>query len=539
MNRAVPDTLVAPPPAPPLPTRARVLLGAAFAAGYLVLDWVSYIHPLQQSGITPWNPQPALAIALLMLGGRGWLPMVFAAAVAAEWLVRGNLPWSAATLLVATVLCMGYAGMAWALSGRFAVDAGLGSLRDAVRLVCVVAAGALLTGALYVAALLATGAVPLAEPATALVRYWIGDAVGILVTLPLVLMMSVPGRRREMAELLRRPESLGHGLGVAVALGAVFAGPASDRAKYFYVLFLPLIFAATRLGLVGAALCTLLIQGAIIVAGESAGYQDLTVLQFQSLLIALAVTGLFLGVTVDERRRAEEELRRSLRFAAAGEMAAALAHELNQPLTALSTYARASQAMLRSGEPAPGTLEQTLDKLLAESTRAADVVRRLRDFFRTGATGLAPLSLGALAARMAEAQRGEAGRRGVCIEVQAPAPGAEILGDATQLGVVLRNLYANAIEAAAGGAEPRRVRIVVETATSAARLEVHDSGPGVRPADAARIFEPFETTRATGMGMGLAISRAIVEAHGGHLSAEPGRHGLFRMTLPLREPDHG
>jgi len=102
---------------------------------------------------------------------------------------------------------------------------------------------------------------------------------------------------------------------------------------------------------------------------------------------------------------------------------------------------------------------------------------------------------------------------------------------------VLRNLLANAIEAAATGPVPRRVRVEVRPdARGAARVTVRDTGPGVRREDADRIFEPFESTRATGMGMGLAISRAVVEAHGGRLWTEPGPEGVFTFTLPAAEP---
>jgi hypothetical protein len=136
------------PPASPSavlgPARAA-LLGAAFVAGYIALDWLSYIHPMQQFGITPWNPQPALAIGLLALRGQRWLPAVFLAAVLSEWLVRGAHAGWPATLVIGAVLALCYAAIARALTGRYAVRPELDSRRDAIRLVAVVAAGALAT----------------------------------------------------------------------------------------------------------------------------------------------------------------------------------------------------------------------------------------------------------------------------------------------------------------------------------------------------------------------------------------------------------
>ncbi|HYC37600.1 MAG TPA: ATP-binding protein [Usitatibacter sp.] len=517
---------------------ADAALVAGFMAGYLVLDWVSYIHPLQEFGITPWNPQPALAIALLMVRGQAWIPVVFAATLAAEWLVRGApAPWPS-TLLIAIVLALGYAAIARALTGRFAVSGALETRRDAVRLVGVVAVGTFATGVLYLAALLSAHIGPLEQPFSALVRFWIGDAVGVLVTLPFVLMLSVPRRRREFAAMLASREAIAHVGAAALAFFLVFSAPPAEAVKYFYVLFLPLIFIATRLGLAGSTLAALGIQAAVILSGELAHYQALTVFELQALLIALTVTGLFLGITVDERRRAEEELRRGMRLAAAGEMAAALAHELNQPLTAVATYARAGQMIAARPEADAALLSETLRKLVDESTRAAEVVRRLRDFFRTGATRLAPVPLAGLVQRALSSVRPAAESAGVVVESHVDDT-AWLLADEVQLEVVLRNLLSNAIQATAGSDRAREVRIHASIEGGAAVIVVEDSGPGVAEADAERIFAPFETSRASGMGMGLAISRAIVEAHGGSLRAEPRPRGRFRLQIALAEHSHG
>ena len=512
-----------------------LLLGLAFAASYVLLDWVSFIHPLQQYGITPWNPQPALAIALLMFAGQRWLPLVAAAAAAAEVLVRGAPAGPFATLLFAGVLALCYAAIARALTGRFVISPELRSRRDVVRLVAVVTVGALVTGFLYIGVLLATGLGPAAQPFAALVRFWIGDAVGILVTLPVVFMLAVPARRAQLRELLDR-RALFDALFLAGTLVVVFTRPVEQQLRFFYALFLPLVWLATRHGMAGAGIATLAIQMAVIVVGEAGSYPALTIFELQSLLMALAVTGLFLGVTVDERARAERELRHSMRMRAAGEMAAALAHELNQPLTSLTTYARALRIIAESPERDMALLARTVPKLVDEAERAAEVVRRLRDFFRTGATQLAPLRLEEAAARAVAALAERAAAADVALRLEGGARAPVVEADAVQLDIVLRNLLGNAIEAAAAAAPPRSVRVALDWDAQRLRADVLDSGPGVPPADVERVFEPFETTRASGMGMGLAISRAIIEAHGGALWAEPGPPGHFRFTLPLRHP---
>ena len=535
MDSSFPQKRPAAPAAPRGAARAS-LLAAGFVPAYVAADWMSYIHPMQQSGITPWNPQPALAIALLMLAGQRALPLVFIAALAAEWLVRGTAGGWPSALLVAAVLSLGYAAIAHALTHRFAISPALARGRDTWRLVLVVALGALVTGALFVGALVASRIGPVDEPFRALVRFWIGDAVGILVTLPAVLMLSVPARREELRRMLRTRDAPLLVAGTALALLVVFASPEADQVKFFYVLFLPLIAASVRHGLAGSVIAAVVIQGAVIVSGELAGYQSLTIFEFQALLIALTVTGQILGETLDERRRAERELRATLRMAAAGEMAAALAHELNQPLTAVSTYARASQLLAGAPQRDPRELQQALEKLALEAHRAADVVRRLRDFFRTGATRLDEASVAQLAAAAIETQRAaaEAGAVQVTLAVADGLPTSQV--DDTQVQLVLRNLLANSIEAARCAEGERRVRLELEPDhAGGVRGAVIDSGPGVAPADVERIFEPFESGRAAGMGMGLTISRAIIEAHGGRLWAEPGTPGTFHFTLPRRE----
>jgi signal transduction histidine kinase len=133
-----------------------------------------------------------------------------------------------------------------------------------------------------------------------------------------------------------------------------------------------------------------------------------------------------------------------------------------------------------------------------------------------------------------ERMRSRADAQGVALTLEARDDLPEVLADATQVEVVLRNLVANAIDAAVAGTQPRRVAVrVVREGAALLRACVEDSGAGVSEPDAERIFEPFETTRASGMGMGLAISRAVVEAHGGRLWVESGSAGRFCFTLPV------
>ena len=512
--------------------RSRLFL--AFLASYLLLDWLSYVHPLQQSSITPWNPHPALAVGLLALRGQRWLPAVFLAALAAEVAVRHMPAGVGTTLLVSLMLALGYGAIAAALSGLISSGDALRSRRGLLRLIGVIAVGTLVTGALYVGALWSSGA-PLPAPYfAALLQFWIGDCVGILVTLPLLLMWQDPVRRVELAAAFREPAIYLQALLIMVALWLVFGPIFAEPFKFFYVLFLPLIWTAVRFGLQGAALAVLEIQLGVISVAQFTSYPALTVYELQALLIAVTITGLFLGVTVDERRRAIYDLKQSLRLAAAGEMSAAIAHELNQPLAALGSYARAAVLLSEASELDRTQLADTLRKVLAESNRAADVVRRLRDFFQTGATELRAQSLPELVEAISQAYRNRAGHFGIDIKQRIDGNTREVLVDRLQIEVVLRNLLANGIEAASLGSEPRSVVIEIGPAENGfVRTMIRDSGNGVAPELCERVFEPFWSSRATGMGMGLAISRAIVEAHGGRIWVESDRHGAFGFTLPV------
>jgi two-component system sensor kinase FixL len=181
--------------------------------------------------------------------------------------------------------------------------------------------------------------------------------------------------------------------------------------------------------------------------------------------------------------------------------------------------------------------------MIAESGRAAEVVRRLRDFFRTGAMKLEPVHAGQLVSGISQQFFAQLREHGVELKV-GDMPPLAMLADRLQIELVLRNLLANALEAVQERpAGERRITVSaqlldsnrrgVKTRGSCLQLTVADSGKGVSEALAARLFEPFVSSKASGLGLGLVLSRAIMEAHGGSLWAEVGDHGIFRLALPL------
>jgi C4-dicarboxylate-specific signal transduction histidine kinase len=223
----------------------------------------------------------------------------------------------------------------------------------------------------------------------------------------------------------------------------------------------------------------------------------------------------------------------------AGEMGASIAHELNQPLLAVVAYAKAGKLCAEAGDGERARLLDTLDKLVVEAKRAAEVVRRLRDLFRLGAAQRVIASVDVPVHRAVDGARGRAEALSVTMAVNAGERPPMVLLDPLQIEVVVANLIANALDSLAAPSRPGRIDVTIEASRDAVTVSVRDDGAGIAAADAERVFDPLVTTKATGMGMGLTISRAIVEAHGGRMWIEPGPGGKLHFTLPRDRASYG
>lgn len=519
---------------PPAPGAALI---AAFLVGYVLLDWVSFIDPVGPLGITPWNPAPGLALFLLLRYGLRFAPWLFVAVLAADVIVRGApAPWPV-LVAAAVVLTAGYALLGALLRGRLRWRGELSTLRDATvfTLASAVATGVIALA--YVSVFVVSGALPAASFPHSVAQYWVGDLIGVVVTTPLLLIAS----RATGVAFARSPLEIGAQiLAIFAGLWIVFESGFGEELKLFYVLFPPLIWIAMRHGVAGSVYAALLMQVGVIVALTFGGHLPGAVLDFQVLLLALAATGLFLGAAVEERVTTERrlhdkqvELDRSLRTAAASELASVLAHELNQPLSAVASYARACELLIASGDPGQELLP-TLRKVVAEANRAGTVMRRLREFVLTGSVRRAPIDVSSLLAGAAGAARPLAQRHGVALFVDVPPGIPDVLGDRIQVETVLHNLVTNAIDATRGSNGQKTVRLSARVDDSQfIRLCVADDGSGVLPEIAGTLFEPLKSSKAQGLGLGLPISRSIVEAHGGRLWLEPAAQGAcFCLTLP-------
>jgi two-component system sensor kinase FixL len=257
-------------------------------------------------------------------------------------------------------------------------------------------------------------------------------------------------------------------------------------------------------------------------------------------------TGFFQDLTEREAAAArvqtlQTELLQISRLSAMGEMASALAHELNQPLSAISNYLRGGERLLRNDDPDSPALA-AMDKAATQAMRAGDIIRRLRDFVVRGESDRNMESLRELIEEASALGLIGVKELGVTTSFNADPGVDEVFVDKVQIQQVVINLMRNAIDAMRGSAR-RELRVTLSVGPdNMAMLTVADSGPGISPRVADHLFQPFVTTKgAQGMGVGLSISRTIIEAHGGRIWAEPNPAGgaIFRFTVPMGDPKGG
>ncbi|WP_142850493.1 ATP-binding protein [Telmatospirillum sp. J64-1] len=525
--------------------RGTLWLAAAFVLVYLPFDWITFIHERPALNITPWNPPAGLYLALLLWVGARGTPLVYGTLVLADLLIRGY-PGSWWSLLLSNlVIVCGYTAAALFLRRIVRIDPQLGRLKDVAWLVGTVFIGSAVVALFYVGTLVAEGAFPLAELPVLAFQYWLGDVTGIAVVAPLLLVHGRPGHdilrhwRRFLASV---PVTPFQALSLLAALTAVFLPFAQGQFNLFYLLFLPLIWIAVTKGLRGAVFAAFAIQAGLIAGLQVTGQPVASIIYHQTLMLALALTALFLGCVVSERRRVEIGLREHqnqlahiARLTVTGEMASALAHELNQPLLAAISYTRAAQRVLGGTEAPPKALE-LMNKAVGQAERAGEVIRGLRTFLGKGPPQVEPVAVAEIVREALTLARADTSYNSVRLQVDLPEGLPPVLADRIQIEQVLLNLVHNSIDAmAVTEVGKREIAVRVFSGTDGQVIfAVTDSGPGVPPEMVDRLYSPFATTKPAGMGLGLPICRSIIEAHGGRLwlEASSDNGACFHFSLP-------
>ena len=540
---------------PPLRTVGALASGAGALLIYLLLEWLSFIHEYKGLPITPWNPGLGVLLALMILGGGRYVLVLFVGALTAEFVViESDLP-PVLSVAVAGVMTVGYGAVAVAIRRRSCLDVALHRLHDIMILLGMGIGAAILVAVLLPSLLIVGGQLDLADAPAAALPLFIGDAIGIAVMTPLILRLF--GRAGSWSQM-RWPMALGE-IGFYVLVGSfvfwIAEGENGSNLRLFYIFFLPVVVAAIRHGIDGACVALCLIQLVLVGLAQMRGYDAFAFTEAQSLMLVLTTTGLIVGAVVSERQASdrtaretqarlkekEAEAAQAARLNLMSGMASALAHEINQPMTAARALARSVQQILRMPDGDFARADANISTVIAQIDHAGEVIRRVRDFIRRGQPSFSEITIRELLDDALALVKDTALTNGIRIQLELAEPLPKVYGDAVQLQQVIVNLVQNAIDSIGSGAQADGlVRVGAASLDDPRRLEfwVWDNGGGLSSELASHVFEPFRTSKSEGLGLGLAICASIVQSHGGRIWLESGLAGAteFRFSLPL-EPE--
>jgi two-component system sensor kinase FixL len=518
-----------------------IALAVGYVIVYLLLDWASYVEPVRHTGVTAWNPSTGLLMALLLSRGERWTPLVAIGCFLGDLLIDdAPAPWRT-TVITSLYVAVVYTAASWVLRRRDFRPA-IETPADAAWFVGAIAAATGVAAAGYVYILMSAAQLEPGEAWGSIGRYWIGEFNGIIALTPVLLLRPDPAAVRE--HFRRRPrEFILQCLGIAAGVGLAFVLAAARDVRMFFPLFFPVTWIALRNGVGGAMISVSLAQAAMVAALELT-HGSIPLFDVQFPLLTLGITALFLGALANQRAQIMHQmfeqdaaLQRAMQFAVAGQLASALAHEINQPMTALLSYLRAAALLAESSAPANERVATTLHKADAEAMRAIEVLRRLREFYRGGGVHQEDVDVGAVCERVVDALRDRIRRSGVELQVSSAARLPTVVSDRTQLEIVVHNLVTNALDAlnelTPSKGQLRRIEVRAHARAMDVLITVEDSGPGVSADVADRLFEPLVTSKVSGMGLGLSLSRSMLRTQGGDLWVEAGRLAGARFVIRL------
>jgi two-component system, LuxR family, sensor kinase FixL len=540
-----------------LPRQAAA--AGAFLLVYVVLEWISFIHEYRGVPVTPWNPGLGVVFALMVLSGPRYGAVLFAGVVIAETTVlQTKLQWPI-ILGIAAIFTIVYGTVATVARKHLQLDVGLYHLRDVVILLVAGVCGAVLAALLLSLLLLLDAQLERSDVLVTSGPFLVGDIIGMAIMTPLTLRLVAGSRPLSIGRLRDLvPELLLYAALLVASLWIIVGAQSVDGFKFFYLLFLPVVVAAVRYGLDGACVSLAFTQFGLVGIMRLYGFDAQTFTEFQVLMLVLTATGLTVGVVVSERKNAdrlvqeaeartkekEAEAAQAARYNLVSGMASALAHEINQPMTAARALARSAQHILGTPDPDLPRAASNLATLIAHIDHAGGVVSHMREFLRRGRPRMSTLIVRSMLLDALSLIRAQASAHAITIELDVADDLPPVYADRVQLEQVVLNFVHNALEAITGARQTNgRIRIAAARFDGPARIEIHisDNGPGIRDEFADRLFAPLTTSKSEGLGLGLSIIAAIVESHGGRVWLHSGQAGAteFRFSLPLNTSQAG
>jgi two-component system, LuxR family, sensor kinase FixL len=530
----------------------NALTAVALLLTYIGLEWVSFIHEHEGVPATPWNPGLGVAFAVLVLRGPAYgLPLFVGVLIAEIFVLHTDLT-APIIVAMAAVISASFSAAAVVARRHLQLDVGLSHVRDVLVLLAVGTAAAAMSAVLVSLLLLAADELTIGDLTQSSFPLFVGDIIGIAVMTPLLLRLSL--RRPDIAPkalLSLIPELILYLLVIALTLWMIVGSTSASHYKFLPLLFLPVVAASVRHGIDGSCVTLAITQLSLVAVLHKYGHGAAAFTEFQIVMLILTTTGLIVGVVVSERQRADLLARRAetrlkemqadaasaARMNMVSGMAAALAHEINQPMTAARALARSVQEILRTPKPDAQRADTNLSTLVAQIDHAAAVVRRIREFLRRGPPHFRTREIKSILedALVLAGPDAAANRITIVLEVDDALP--TVFGDQVQLQQVLLNLLHNAVEAILESRRTDgRIGVTAHLSMDGATVEISvvDNGIGIPPT--LPLFEPLSSSKKDGLGLGLSICASIIQAHGGRIWLHSGDAGCteFRVSLPVR-----